>query len=143
MYALHLFVALSALANLSFGLYTNSSSSTSTATSTKPLYNTNVSCCNVVVNGVGLNFWYNETLEVVNETVVTEYIKYNNTIITTSTTQLANKTYDFPTASTFIRGDIPLTALTDVPSTLVALGEDYQGTILGISTEWSNAYTTM
>ena len=145
MYEAVLCLLLSAFAGRSLAQsYANASSSTIPATSSVP-YNTNISCCNIVVNLVALNFWYTKPVEVVNEILVTEYLQYNNTVITTTSTQYPNRTYDFPTTSLFALGVTGLgTPYPGVPTDLVASYEgDYQATLAGVSTIYTDDYTTV
>ncbi|KAH0388557.1 hypothetical protein KCU92_g833, partial [Aureobasidium melanogenum] len=68
--------------------YTNSS------VTTKPPTDPSASgafCCQVYAPVAALNWWYiNATIEVVDSTVVTEYLRYNNTVIPTATVTITN-----------------------------------------------------
>ena len=43
-------------------------------------------CCYIRPEFVGLGEWYNTTVTATVATVITQYIQYNNTVVTTSTT---------------------------------------------------------
>ncbi|KAH7084865.1 hypothetical protein BKA63DRAFT_4473 [Paraphoma chrysanthemicola] len=44
-------------------------------------------CCNVLPESVGLNFWHDTTYTVYPTTVITQYLQYNNTVVTTLSTR--------------------------------------------------------
>jgi hypothetical protein len=48
-------------------------------------------CCQVYAIDAGLNSWYTDsTVQVIQETIVTQYLQYNNTIIPTATVTITN-----------------------------------------------------
>lgn len=57
--------------------YTNTSASavSSASTTRGPL------CCEVYAPGVGLNHWYSSEPQIVNQLVVTEFVRYNSTFL--------------------------------------------------------------
>ncbi|KAH7094511.1 hypothetical protein FB567DRAFT_5407 [Paraphoma chrysanthemicola] len=44
-------------------------------------------CCNVLPESVGLNFWHDTTYTVYPTTVITQYLQYNNTVLTSLSTR--------------------------------------------------------
>lgn len=76
---------------------TLSSNLSRTATLTSTPVVTGDPCCVVIPDGVGLDFWYTSSLEKVVATVLTQYLQYNNTVLTSTSTILnPNATYKYP-----------------------------------------------
>lgn len=57
-------------------------------------------CCEILADGVGLNYWWNQTVTAYTATVITRYIEYNNVVSTelaTITNVNATKEGSIPT----------------------------------------------
>ncbi|KAF2500081.1 hypothetical protein BU16DRAFT_556569 [Lophium mytilinum] len=75
-------VAFAANIPASSSFYSNSSAQ-SPVTTIAP---SGASCCLIVPQDVGLNFWWNQSLTITYATVLTQYLQYNNTVILNTTT---------------------------------------------------------
>jgi hypothetical protein len=103
-------------------------------------------CCQVYAPAAALNWWYtNTTIEAVHQTVVTQYLKYNNTIVPTATVTITNSsaadvtgTFNAGAGGHMIIPGIP-TALNAPP----ALGQKYDQTYVLAETQADFGYTTM
>ena len=123
--------------------YTNSSITTKPPTDPSA---TGAFCCQVYAPAAILNWWYtNSTLEPVYQTVITQFLKYNNTIVPTETVTTTNSSaaevtgrYDAGLGPVHIPG-VP-TALNAPP----ASGRQvYDRTFLLTGTQADFNYTTM
>lgn len=126
--------------------YTNSSvtSEPSSITSAPGAF-----CCQVYVPMAALHWWYtNATMEVVDRTVLTRYVEYNNTIIPTATVTVTNTSAADVTGG-YLSGanaaDIAPT-FSGIPTAMNAPfhgGNPYDVTIVQTETEADYGYTTM
>jgi hypothetical protein len=82
---------------------------------------TGTPCCVLQPDGVGLDFWYTSSLEKVIATVLTQYLEYNNTVLTSTTTiNNPNATYSYPKTS-LIPGNWIYTRTVEVNYTVKSL----------------------
>jgi hypothetical protein len=123
--------------------YTNSSVTTQPPTDPSA---SGTFCCQVYAPAAALNWWYTDTtIEAVQQTVVTEYLRYNNTIVPTATVTITNSSaaeitgsYNAGGAGRFVIPGIP-TALNAPP----ALGQKYDQTYVLTETQADFGYTTV
>jgi hypothetical protein len=123
--------------------YTNSSVTTQPPTDPSA---SGAFCCQVYAPAAALNWWYTDTtVEAVQQTVVTEYLRYNNTIVPTATVTITNSSaaeitgsYNAGGGGHFIIPGIP-TALNAPP----ALGQKYDQTYVLTATQEDFGYTTV
>jgi hypothetical protein len=103
-------------------------------------------CCQVYAPAAALNWWYtNTTIEAVHQTVVTEYLKYNNTIVPTATVTITNSSAVDVTGS-FNAGAGGHMIIPGIPTALnapPALGQKYDQTIVLTETQADLGYTTV
>ena len=123
--------------------YTNSS------VTTKPPIDPSASgtfCCQIYAPAAALNWWYTDTtLKPVQQTIVTEYLKYNNTIVPTATVTVTNSSAAEVVGS-YNAGGGPRITIPGIPTALnapPALGQKYDQTIVLTETEADYGYTTM
>ncbi|KAI9699551.1 MAG: hypothetical protein M1820_007182 [Bogoriella megaspora] len=99
-------------------------------------------CCQVLVDVVGLNVWYTSPVIYYKETIITEYVQYNNTAVPSTTKVITNDFSD--THGNVITygsyngasGTLPL-AETVSPCSEQING-DYCGLVVEPSTAWTN-----
>ncbi|KAI9697532.1 MAG: hypothetical protein M1820_007731, partial [Bogoriella megaspora] len=87
-----------------------SASYTGTSNATNPTISPSPTCCMVVADGVGLNFWWNSSYEATVATVITNYIKYDNTVIPGNVTTIYNHSATqslYGTNGYILRPDVP------------------------------------
>ena len=124
--------------------YTNSSITTKLPTDPSA---SGAFCCQVYAPLAALNWWYtNATIEAVDQYVVTEYLKYNNTVIPTATVTITNSSAAgvARTYNTAGGGDAPV--FSGIPTAMNAPfegGQQYDQTIVLTETEIDFGYTTM
>lgn len=123
--------------------YTNSS------VTTKPPTNPSTSgsfCCQVYAPGAFLNWWYtNNTIEVVQQTIITQYLRYNNTIVPTATATITNSSAAELTGTYFL-GEGSRITVPGIPTALNAppgAGNEYDETVLLTETQADFGYTTV
>jgi len=121
-----------------------SNSSTTTKLSTDPSA-AGAFCCQVYAPAAVLNWWYtNTTLEANYQTVVTQYLKYNNTIVPTATVTITNSSAAKVIGSYNAGGGA--VRIPGVPTELNARedsGQVYDQTILLTGTQVDFGYTTV
>ncbi|KAH0283771.1 hypothetical protein KCU62_g8754, partial [Aureobasidium sp. EXF-3399] len=122
--------------------YTNSS--VTTRTSTDPSVS-GAFCCQAYAPAAALNWWYTDTtIQAVQRTIVTEYLRYNNTIIPTATVTITNSSAAEVTGS-YNAGAGPI-SIPGVPTALnapPAFGQKYDQTIMLTETQEDFGYTTV
>lgn len=123
--------------------YTNSSVTTKTPTDPSA---SGEFCCQVYAPAAALNWWYTDsTIQAVQQTVVTQYMKYNNTVIPTATVTITNSSAA-DVIGTYNPGGGPRITIPGIPSALnapPALGQKYDQTIVLTGTQEDLGYTTM
>lgn len=103
-------------------------------------------CCQVYAPAAALNWWYtNATIEAVDQNVITEYLKYNNTVVPTATVTITNSSAaDLPGRYGLAQSIGP--SFPGIPTSMNAPthgAQPYDQTILLTGTEVDAGYTTM
>lgn len=123
--------------------YTNSSVATKTAAD--PSISGDF-CCQVYAPAAALNWWYTDTtIQAVQQTIVTQYLRYNNTVIPTATVTITNSSAT-EVMGTYNPGGGPRITIPGIPSALnapPALGQKYDQTIVLTGSQEDFGYTTM
>lgn len=126
--------------------YTNSS------VTTKPPTDPSASgdfCCQVYAPAAALNWWYtNATFETVAQTIVTEYLRYNNTVVPTATVTITNSSAADVTGTYNVGADAAGIgpSFSGIPTAMnkpSGLGQPYDQTIMLTGTEVVVGHTTM
>ncbi|KAH0118140.1 AAA-domain-containing protein, partial [Aureobasidium melanogenum] len=108
-----------------------------------------VFCCQVYAPLAALNWWYtNATIEAVDQTVVTKYLRYNNTVVPTATVTITNSSVAGVTGTYNVQGDAAGTgpSFSGIPTAMNAPfegGDNYDQTIVLTGTEIDFGYTTI
>lgn len=123
--------------------YTNSSVTTEPPTDPSA---SGAFCCQAYAPAAALNWWYTDTtIQAVQQTIVTQYLKYNNTVIPTATITITNATAAEVTGS-YNAGGGPRISIPGIPTALnapPALGQKYDQTIVLTGTQEDFGYTTV
>lgn len=123
--------------------YTNSSTATKTFTGPSA---SDEFCCQVYAPAAALNWWYTDTtIQSVQQTVVTQYLRYNNTVIPTATVTITNSSAA-DVIGTYNPGGGPRITIPGIPTALnapPALGQKYDQTIVLTGTPENFGYTTV
>jgi len=123
--------------------YTNSSVTTKTPTDPSV---SGAFCCQAYAPAAALNWWYTDTtIQAVQQTIVTEFLRYNNTVIPTATVTITNSSAAEVTGS-YNAGGGPRISIPGIPTALnepPALGQKYDQTIVLTETQEDFGYTTV
>ena len=100
-------------------------------------------CCQIYVDFVRLNVWYNTSLTYVRETVITQYAQYDNTIVPTATITIPNNQSN--TISYGTRVDVGGSQYTfsGIPNVIGSDGVGYDGTAVNAGTVYRDNVTAM
>jgi hypothetical protein len=120
--------------NGSTGTSTSHTSITTKTTSSSPS-TTYGDCCAVIANGVGLDLWYNSSVEITVATIITQIIQYDNTAITSLHT-ITNNASTSSGGWTFGEYSVGALTVSGVPSDLVYSGGEgnYAATMIATDT---------
>jgi hypothetical protein len=111
---------------------TSATHSASKTTSPASSSSSHGDCCAIIANGVGLNIWYNKSVEITVATIVTQLLHYDNTVITSLHTVTNNASASW-TAGEYPAGELTVSG---VPTDLVATEDDggYEATSIATDT---------
>jgi len=122
---------------------------TNSSVTTKPLIDPSASgafCCQAYAIHGSLNWWYTDTTaQAIQETIVTQYLKYNNTVIPTATITVTDSSAA-KILTTIIPPEIgPNYAVPGIPLTLNGPQDPlgYYLTVVLTETEMDFGYTTV
>lgn len=120
---------------------TSVSYSNDTATITSSASLPGRTCCEIWAGSVALHSWYNSSYAFTDETIITQYLQYNNTVVTKTVTQHANTSVSYG----IFPGDLGVDPiLPGIPTDLILFEDgDYGATAVQQGTVFSNNVTSM
>jgi hypothetical protein len=136
LFALHSHVSANVLLPRQTSSPNSSTSRTASITTStlSPSSSISADCCAIFASQVALDFWYNGSVEVILATVITQLIRYDNTVLTSLITVKNNAS---TSSGAWTTGDYDVGAVTipGVPTDLVVYDEDgYDKTIVATGT---------
>ncbi|KAK6005413.1 hypothetical protein QM012_007055 [Aureobasidium pullulans] len=104
-------------------------------------------CCQVYAPAAQLNWWYtNGTIEAVQQTIITEYLRYNNTVVPTATVTITNSSAASVTRTYNIQAGGNAPVFSGIPTGMNAPfqgGQQYDQTVVLTGTEVDYGYTSV
>lgn len=126
-------------ANPMLGRAVHYNNNTATITSSASL--PRQTCCEIWAGFVALHLWYNSSYVLTDKTIITEYLQYNNTIVTATTTQHASSPIQY---GSFPADGDWLPSFSGIPTNLIDYDPgDYAATEVQTETFFSNNITSM